>query len=82
LYIQWNTEHKVLDLLDGTSLNDLAFVFLGACGEIAKSRDSVTLYLLVLLEGEKLNQRMKEASFNDGAFIKRVNGYIAYACCC
>jgi len=38
----------------------------------------VTLYLLVVLEGEEVNERLQEARLDDRGLVLRMNGHVAH----
>lgn len=77
LHVQRDIENEVLDLLNRTSLDDLALILLGARGQVTECRDSVTLDFLVLFKGEKLDERVEEASLDDWGFVLRVDRHVS-----
>lgn len=77
LNIHRHFQNKVLNGLHRTSLHDREFVLLGASCKIAECRDGVALYLLVVLEGEEVDERLKEAGFDDRRLVHGMDGHVA-----
>lgn len=80
LYRQSHVQDQLLAFLHSARLQHQLLVLVRACSEVAQSRYGMALDLVVLGRTEKVDQGTEEAGFDNGRFVRGVNGNVSYTC--
>lgn len=67
-----------MDAIDGSRFDNGALVTLTAGRKVAQRRDGMALHLFVLVKRQKADERLEEASLNDGRLIRGVDRHVAH----
>lgn len=72
LYVHGYLQNQLLDALNSASFHNGSLVLLRAGSKVAQSGNCMALDLLVVLEGEQVDERLKETGLDNRGFVVRV----------